>query len=80
MRMVREFLGAVTDDDLSATRPNPHAPEYQETVLSCMRTILEEEWEHLRFVTRDLNTLDERAPQRRASVSGSDDLQAESSC
>lgn len=26
MRMVREFLGAVTDDDLSATRPNPHAP------------------------------------------------------
>lgn len=80
MRMVREFLGAVTDDDLSATRPNPHAPEHQETVLSCMRTILEEEWEHLRFVTRDLNTLDERAPQRRSSVSRSDDLQAEGSC
>lgn len=49
-------------------------------MLSCMRTILEEEWEHLRFVTRDLNMLDERAPQRRSSVSRSDDLQAESSC
>lgn len=63
MRMVRDFLDTVTDDDLSATRPNPHAPEHQETVLSCLRTILEEEWEHLRFATRDLNTLEERARQ-----------------
>ncbi|WP_289033662.1 DinB family protein [Arsenicicoccus cauae] len=61
MRMVREFLETVTDDDLSATRPNPHAPEHQETVLSCVRTVLEEEWEHLRYATRDLDALDERA-------------------
>ena len=56
--MVREFLGSVSDDELTSTRPNPHAPEHQETVLSCVRTILEEEWEHLRYATRDLDTLE----------------------
>lgn len=60
--MVREFLETVSDNDLSATRPNPQAPEHQETVLSCMRTILEEEWEHLRYATRDLDITDRRAP------------------
>lgn len=57
-RMVGEFLASLTDQDLSEMRPNPHASEHQETVLSCVRTILEEEWEHLRFATRDLDRLE----------------------
>jgi hypothetical protein len=55
--MVRDFLAAVTPEVLAETRPNPHAPEYPETVLSCLHTILEEEWEHLRFAVRDLDTI-----------------------
>jgi hypothetical protein len=56
--MVRDFLAAVTAEDLAAERRNPHAPEHSETVLSCLHTILEEEWEHLRFATRDLDSLE----------------------
>ena len=55
--MVRTFLEGVTSDMLAATRQNPHAAQQAETVLSCLRTILEEEWEHYRYVTRDLHTL-----------------------
>ncbi len=58
--MVRAFLASVTPEELAAPRRNPHAPQHQETVLSCLRTILEEEWEHLRYVVRDLDTLAER--------------------
>ncbi|GAB4083460.1 DinB family protein [Myceligenerans cantabricum] len=53
--MVRDFLATVTPDTLAATRPNPHDPQYQETVLSCLHTILEEEWEHHRYAVRDLD-------------------------
>lgn len=42
------------DADLARPRANPHVPHHQETVLSCLRTILEEGWEHLRYATRDL--------------------------
>ena len=45
--------------DSTTTRANPHAPAHAETVLSCLRTILEEEWEHLRYAVRDLDALDE---------------------
>lgn len=55
--MVRDFLAAVTAEELAADRPNPHAPEYQETVLSCLHTILEEEWEHQRYAVRDLDRI-----------------------
>lgn len=71
MGMVRDFLKTVTDDDLPAPRPNPHAPEHQETVLSCVRTILEEEWEHLRYAARDLDALDGSAPQLHPDGPGS---------
>lgn len=30
-----------------------------ETVRRCVQVILEEEWEHLRFATRDLDALDD---------------------
>lgn len=55
--MVREFLAAVTPEVLAQPRRNPHDPHYEETVLSCLRTILEEEWEHHRYAVRDLNVL-----------------------
>jgi hypothetical protein len=44
--MVRDFITTVTSEELAATRRNPHAPEYPETVLSCLHVILGEEWEH----------------------------------
>jgi hypothetical protein len=56
--MVRDFLATVTPDVLAATRTNPWAPEHPETVLSCLRTILEEEWEHHRFAVRDLDAIE----------------------
>jgi hypothetical protein len=56
--MVRDFLATVAADDLPAPRRNPHAPEYPETVLSCLHTILGEEWEHHRFAVRDLDAID----------------------
>lgn len=55
--MVRDFLAEVTADELAAERRNPHAPDYAETVLSCLHTILEEEWEHQRYAVRDLDKI-----------------------
>ena len=56
-RMVREFLATTTPETLAEPRPNPHNPDDEETVLSCLRTILEEEWEHHRYAVRDLDSL-----------------------
>jgi hypothetical protein len=56
--MVRDFLATVTSDDLAATRKNPWAPEYPETVLSCLHVILREEWEHHRYAVRDLDAIE----------------------
>ncbi len=56
--MVRDFLATVTWVDLAATRKNPWAPEYPETTLSCLHTILEEEWEHHRYAVRDLEAIE----------------------
>lgn len=56
--MVRDFLAAVTSDDLAAIRKNPWAPEYPETILSCLHVILQEEWEHHRYGVRDLDSID----------------------
>ena len=58
--MVRNFLAAVTPEELGAPRTNPHASGQQETVLSCLHTILEEEWEHHRYAVRDLDILEEK--------------------
>lgn len=55
--MVRDFLAAVTVDDLAVPRSNPWDPSHPETTLSCVQVILEEEWEHLRFALRDLDAL-----------------------
>jgi DinB superfamily/Pentapeptide repeats (8 copies) len=56
--MVRDFLATVTSDELAATRTNPWAPEHQETTVSCLQVILEEEWEHHRYAVRDLDAIE----------------------
>jgi hypothetical protein len=56
--MVRDFLATITQDDLAGTRKNPWAPEYPETTLSCLHTILEEEREHHRYAVRDLDAVE----------------------
>lgn len=55
---VRDFIATVTSDELAATRRNPWAPAYEETVLSCLHVILGEEWEHHRYAERDLDAID----------------------
>jgi hypothetical protein len=55
--MVGEFLATVTADELVATRKNPWAPDHQETTLSCLHVILQEEWEHHRYAVRDLDAI-----------------------
>jgi DinB superfamily/Pentapeptide repeats (8 copies) len=61
--MVRDFLATVTPDDLAAARKNPWAPEYPETVLSCLHVILREEWDHHRYAVRDLDAIEISGPQ-----------------
>ncbi|CAN7401406.1 DinB family protein [Terrabacter sp. LjRoot27] len=55
--MVRDLIADVTPELLASARPNPHDPAYPETVLSCLHTILEEEWEHHRYAVRDLDVI-----------------------
>ena len=59
--MVRDFLATVTPDVLAATRRNPHAPDHQETVVSCLHVILDEEWEHHRYAVRDLDAIEAKS-------------------
>ena len=56
--LVRDFLATVTPEQLAETRRNPWSPDHEETVLSCLHTILEEEWEHHRYAVRDLDTIE----------------------
>jgi hypothetical protein len=54
---VRDFIAATTPEQLAEERRNPHDPQNPETVLSCLHTVLEEEWEHHRFAVRDLDAI-----------------------
>jgi hypothetical protein len=56
--MVRDLLATVTSDELAVTRTNPWSPEHQETTLSCLHVILDEEWEQHRYAVRDLDAID----------------------
>ncbi len=56
--MVRDFIAEVTPEHLAEARRNPWAPDHAETVLSCLQTILEEEWEHNRYAVRDLDAIE----------------------
>jgi hypothetical protein len=57
VELVRDFLATVTADDLTVPRVNPWFAGQPETTLSCLRTIVEEEWEHHRFAVRDLDAI-----------------------
>ena len=56
--MVRDFLATISPDLLASPRRTPHNPDYQETTLSCLHVILEEEWEHHRYAVRDLDAME----------------------
>ena len=56
--MVRDVLATVTAEELAVVRSNPWDPDYQETTLSCLHVILEEEWEHHRYAVRDLDAIE----------------------
>jgi hypothetical protein len=56
--MVSDFLATITPDMLASVRRNPHNPDYQESILSCLHVILEEEWEHHRYAVRDLDAIE----------------------
>ena len=45
-------------DELAETRSNPHDPDHQQSTLSCLHVILEEEWEHHRYAVRDLDAIE----------------------
>ena len=60
-KMVRDFLAAVTPDELNKERRNPWAPDHAVTVRSCLHTILNEEWDHLRYALRDLDAVESGA-------------------
>jgi len=55
--MVRDYLSTVTADELTVQRRNPHAPAHEESTLSCLHVILDEEWEHHRYAVRDLDAI-----------------------
>ena len=59
--MVSDFLATVSPDLLASTRRNPHDPAFQETVLSCLHTIFDEEWEHHRYAVRDLDAIEAKS-------------------
>lgn len=56
--MVRDFLAAATPADLAKGRKNPWGPEHPVTILSCLHTIINEEWEHHRYAVRDLEAIE----------------------
>lgn len=58
---VRGLLATVTPEQLAEPRENPWAPGMPETVGSCLRVILEEEWEHHRYAVRDLDAIEARS-------------------
>jgi hypothetical protein len=55
--MVTEFLNTARDTDLTEQRINPWAHDHTVTVGRCISVIISEEWEHLRFALRDIDTL-----------------------
>ena len=62
---LESWLAFVTPEQLAAVAPVPDDdvwPPYARgrTVRQCLRTVLNEEWEHHRFTTRDLDLITER--------------------
>ena len=53
--MVRDFLATATPQLLAEPRATAWSPGHEEPVRHGLQVILNEEWEHLRFVLRDLD-------------------------
>ena len=63
MGRVRAYLDGASADDLSATVSPPDRtghPQGQHRVLDCFRVVLDEEWWHHQYATRDLTVLEGR--------------------
>jgi hypothetical protein len=63
---LESWLESVTPEELGASAPVPHDdvwPPYARgrTVRQCLGTVLNEQWEHHRFTTRDLNLITGRS-------------------
>ena len=61
MDRLRDYLSAATDEDLAATvsPPDPDGhPQGDTKVLYCFRVVLDEEWWHHQYATRDLAVLE----------------------
>jgi hypothetical protein len=65
VELVRDFLANATAEDLQHPHPAPDNPRFTVTTLNCLHVILHEEWEHLRFATRDLDTIEAEAAASR---------------
>lgn len=58
---LRGYLASATQDDLSATVSAPDStghPQGTHRVLDCFRVVLDEEWWHHQYATRDLDVLE----------------------
>lgn len=58
---LREYLSTATDEDLSSRVSPPEAdghPQGDKKVLYCFRVVLDEEWWHHQYATRDLTVLE----------------------
>jgi hypothetical protein len=58
---VRATLERLTDGELSeihAAPDEPGHPSGEHSVLQCLHVLLNEEWEHHRYATRDLDLLE----------------------
>lgn len=57
-QMVTDFLATATPELLAEERGNPWGAgdDWRPTVGDCVRVVLEEEWAHLRYTSRDLRT------------------------
>ena len=56
--LVTSFLTGLTDDGLDAPAVHVWAPDAERRVVQSLHTILAEEWEHLRYATRDLDAIE----------------------
>ncbi|MEO8107672.1 MAG: DinB family protein [Actinomycetes bacterium] len=63
------FIAGVTPEELLQQRRNSWNPSHAETTLTCLHTILQEEWEHLRYAVRDLDLLDQATKSQPRSLS-----------
>ena len=63
MEEVRQTIASVRPAELERVCVPPGTPGHPtrpHTVLECLRVILDEEWEHHRYATRDLDTIEAR--------------------